>query len=79
MSEPKYHSLEEYCTDIARQAVEECTLCGECVRNCPVVPLTPIRDKIPEEIYEKIAQRYIHFHGQSQNVAEHYTDDLKND
>jgi len=49
----KYPSLEEYYNDIARQAVEECTLCGECVRNCPVIPLTPIKDKAPEEIMEK--------------------------
>ena len=53
MSEPKYPSLEEYYNDMARQAVEECNLCGECVRNCPIVPLTPIRDKAPEEIMEK--------------------------
>ncbi len=53
MSEPKYPSLEEYYNDIARQAIEECTLCGECVRNCPVLPLTPIKDKAPEEIMEK--------------------------
>jgi Fe-S oxidoreductase len=54
MSKPKYPSLEEYYNDIARQAIEECTLCGECVRNCPVFPLTPIKDKAPEEIMEKV-------------------------
>jgi Fe-S oxidoreductase len=54
MSEPKYPSLEEYYNDMARRAVEECTLCGECVRNCPVFPLTPIKDKAPEEVMEKV-------------------------
>jgi Fe-S oxidoreductase len=54
LSAPKYPSLEEYYNDIARQAIEECTLCGECVRNCPLLPLTPIKDKAPEEIMEKV-------------------------
>ncbi len=54
MSELKYSSLEEYYNDIARRAVEECTLCGECVRNCPVFPHTEIKDKAPEEIMEKV-------------------------
>lgn len=54
MSVPKYPSLEEYYNDVARQAVEECNLCGECVRNCPMFPLTPIKDKDPEEIIEKV-------------------------
>ena len=54
MSEPKYPSLEEYYNDIARQAIEECTLCGECISNCPVFPLTQIKDKAPEEIVRKI-------------------------
>jgi Fe-S oxidoreductase len=54
MSEPKYPSLEEYYNDIARQAIEECTLCGECVRNCPILPLTPVKDKAPQEIMEKV-------------------------
>jgi len=54
MSVPKYPSLEEYYNDMACQAVEECTLCGECVRNCPVLPLTPIKDQAPEKIMEKV-------------------------
>lgn len=54
MSEPKYTSLEEYYNDIACQAVEECTLCGECVRNCPVFPLTPVKEQAPEKIMEKV-------------------------
>jgi len=54
MSEPKYSSLEEYYDDIVRQTVEECTLCGECIRDCPMLLLTPIKDKPPEEIMEKV-------------------------
>jgi ferredoxin len=53
MSELKYPSLKEYYNDMARQAIEERTLCGECVRNCPVLPLIPIKDKAPEEITGK--------------------------
>jgi Fe-S oxidoreductase len=53
MSAPKYPSLEEYYNDMARQAIEECTLCGECVRNCPIFPLTPIKEQAPEEVMEK--------------------------
>ena len=54
MSEQKYSSLEEYFDDIARKTIEKCTLCGECLRNCPTFPLTPIKDKAPEEIIEKM-------------------------
>ena len=54
MSTPKYPSLEEYYNDIAHQAIEKCTLCGECISNCPILPLTPIKDKAPEGIMRKI-------------------------
>ena len=54
MSEQKYSSLEENYLDIVRQAVEECTLCEECIRNCLTFPLTTIKDKAPAEIMQKM-------------------------
>ena len=54
MSEQKYSSLEENYNDVVRQAVEECILCDECVRDCLMFPLTPLKDKAPEEIMEKM-------------------------
>jgi Fe-S oxidoreductase len=51
MSEQKYSSLEEYYRNIVRRAVEECTLCGECVDKCPIFPVTQIKDK---EIMQKV-------------------------
>ena len=51
MSKPKYRSLEENYKDVLRRTVEECTLCGECMDNCPILPLTSIKDKdIMQEI-----------------------------
>ncbi len=54
MSQRKYSSLEENYKDVVRQTVEECILCEECVRNCPMFPLTPLKDKAPEEIMQKM-------------------------
>jgi len=54
VSEKKYSSLKENYDDVVRQAVEECVLCDECVRYCPMFPLTPLKDKAPEEIMEKV-------------------------
>jgi len=54
VSKPKYSSMEEYYDDIARQTVEDCTLCGDCVRSCPIFPVTSIKDKAPEEVMEKV-------------------------
>ena len=54
MPERKYSSLEENYKDVVRQAVEDCILCEECVRDCPMFPLTPLKDKAPEEIMQKM-------------------------
>jgi Fe-S oxidoreductase len=54
VSEQKYSSLKEYYDGVVRQAVEECILCGECVNDCLMFPLTPIKDKAPEDIMEKV-------------------------
>lgn len=54
MSERKYSSLEENYKDVVRQAVEDCILCEDCVRDCPMFPLTPLKDKAPEEIMQKM-------------------------
>ena len=59
MTDPKYRSMEEYYDDMARKAVKECTLCGECVRQCPMFPLTPIGDRAPEEIINKVIDFFI--------------------
>lgn len=54
MSGQKYSSLEENYDDIVRKTVEECILCDECVRDCLIFPLTPLKDKAPSEIMEKM-------------------------
>ena len=45
MAEKKYPSLAAYFDDVARQAVEMCTFCGECVDHCSSYPLSPLKDK----------------------------------
>jgi Fe-S oxidoreductase len=45
MAKKKYPSLKEYYDDIAREAVEKCTFCGECVDKCLSYPLSPLKDK----------------------------------
>jgi Fe-S oxidoreductase len=54
MAKGKYPSLEEYYNDIARQAVEECVSCGECVENCVIYPLSPLKDKDPTDIMQQM-------------------------
>jgi Fe-S oxidoreductase len=54
VSEKKYSSLEESYNDVVRQAIEECTLCGDCLRECLSFPLTELKDKDPTDIMEKM-------------------------
>ena len=54
MAKQKYSSLEENYNEVVRQAIEECVLCDECVRDCLMFPLTPLKDKDPSEIMEKM-------------------------
>jgi Fe-S oxidoreductase len=50
----KYSSLEENYEAVVRQAVEECILCGDCLRDCLTFPLTELRDKDPGDVMEKM-------------------------
>jgi fumarate reductase (CoM/CoB) subunit B len=54
MSKKKYPSLEEFYSDIARQAVEECVFCGDCVENCVMHPVSSLKDKDPADIMESV-------------------------
>jgi len=54
MTKKKYPSLEEYYNDIARQAVEECVFCGDCVENCVMYPVSPLKDKDPTDIMQQM-------------------------
>jgi Fe-S oxidoreductase len=54
MNKKKYPSLEEYYSDIARQAVEECVFCGDCVENCVMYPVSPLKDKDPTDIMQQM-------------------------
>ena len=54
MSKQKYASLTKYYDDLVNQMINECTLCGECVRNCPLSSLGPLKGKEPSDIMEKI-------------------------
>ena len=54
MSQPRYVSFDEYYKDIVRHTVDECVLCGECVRGCMTYPITSLKDEPPEDIMEKM-------------------------
>jgi Fe-S oxidoreductase len=54
MDKKKYPSLEEYYNDVARQAIEECVFCGDCVDNCVMYPFSPLKDKDPTDIMQKM-------------------------
>ena len=54
MPKQKYSSLEQKYNDVVSRAVEECILCGECVSNCLTFPLSPIKDKAPEDMIQEI-------------------------
>ena len=54
MLKEKYQSLQEYYNDISDQTVSECILCGECIKNCALVQATPLKDKDPEDIADKM-------------------------
>jgi Fe-S oxidoreductase len=54
MSKHKYVFLKEFFDDVIRNSIEECVVCGECVRDCPVLPLTPLKDRPPDEIMQSM-------------------------
>ena len=54
MAKPKYPSLEEKYNEVVRQAIEECILCGDCLRECLTFPLIELRDRDPGDIMEKM-------------------------
>jgi Fe-S oxidoreductase len=54
VSEKKYSSLEGKYNDVVRKTIEECIFCDECVRDCLIFPLTPLKDTPPSEIMEKM-------------------------
>ena len=56
MSRQKYFSLEQNYNDVVHHAVEECILCGECLRNCLTYPLSPLKDKAPEEMIQEMIE-----------------------
>ena len=56
MKDNKYPSFEEYYDDIARQAVEKCTFCGECVENCLSYPLSPLKDKDGCQVMQNVIE-----------------------
>ncbi|MFC1862647.1 (Fe-S)-binding protein [Thermodesulfobacteriota bacterium] len=54
MSKQKYFSLEQNYNDVIKKAVEECILCGECLNKCLTYPLSPLKDKAPEDMMEEM-------------------------
>ena len=56
MASKKYSSMEDYYNNIVSQSVDRCTYCGECIRNCPLLPQSPVKDKAPEEVIRKIIE-----------------------
>ncbi|MGB9881637.1 MAG: (Fe-S)-binding protein [Methanomassiliicoccales archaeon] len=54
MFRAKVSSPEKFYDEIVNQFIEKCTLCGDCVRCCPLIPQTPLKDENPEEIIRKI-------------------------
>jgi Fe-S oxidoreductase len=56
VSKQKYFSLEQNYNDVVHRAIEECILCGECVSNCLTYPLSPLKDKAPEEMMQEMIE-----------------------
>ena len=56
MSNQKYFSLEQNYNDVVQRAVEECILCGECLSECLTYPLSPLKDKAPEEMIQEMIE-----------------------
>ena len=54
MSKQKYASLPEYYDDIVSHMINDCTLCGECVSNCPLSSLGPLKGKDPSDVMEQM-------------------------
>jgi Fe-S oxidoreductase len=54
MAEKKYPSLAAYFDEVARQAVEMCTFCGECVDHCSSYPLSPLKDKDGRDVMQSV-------------------------
>jgi Fe-S oxidoreductase len=54
MAQEKYTSLEQYYSGIVRQAIEDCVFCGECVENCTMYPVSPLKGKEPEDIMQQV-------------------------
>jgi len=46
--------MKDYYSDIARQSVGRCDYCGNCIRNCLLLPQTPVKDCAPEDVIRKI-------------------------
>jgi heterodisulfide reductase subunit D len=52
----KYSSLEDYYNSMERQSIDKCTYCGDCIRNCTLLPQTSVKDNSPEEVIRKIIE-----------------------
>jgi heterodisulfide reductase subunit D len=45
--------LKEFLDQEKNKLLEECTLCGNCLRECPIIPYTTIKDHDPVELQQK--------------------------
>jgi Fe-S oxidoreductase len=52
----EFSSLREYIENVKTQFLNQCSMCGQCIENCPVIPYTSFKNK-PVEVIEK----YIEF------------------
>lgn len=49
----KWLSLSLYLEDKKGGFIDNCTLCGQCVMDCPAIPFTELKDYDPQDIQEK--------------------------
>ena len=46
----KFKSTAAYLTTYKEKLIDECTLCGECLVDCPILPFTAVKDLDPVEL-----------------------------
>ncbi|MDR3585006.1 MAG: (Fe-S)-binding protein [Desulfosporosinus sp.] len=48
------NSLSQYFEEERNRVIEECSLCGQCIRECPIIEHTDLKDHSPMEVQRKV-------------------------
>ena len=46
--------LAQYFEEERNRVIEECSLCGQCIRECPIIEHTDLKDHSPMEVQRKV-------------------------